>query len=143
MLEYLGIVKQNLFDKEKVLTLDLLSAELISVHDHAEHDCQANKNEKKSKSNQMLLLVKSALFLSYSGRRGRRRSRSGNRLRQSRGHPMGTKCYICNQEGHWAFECPTNKSNNEGSKRETHQFRGSANIAIDHLQSLGEWEARC
>jgi len=123
-----------------VLTLDLLSAELISVYDHAEHDHQANKNEKKSKSNQMLLLVKSALSLSYSGRRERRRGRPGNRLRQSRGYPMGTKYYICNQEDHWTSECPTNKSNNEGSKRETPQFRGFSNIAIDHLQSLGEWE---
>jgi len=64
------IVKWNLLDKEKVLTLDLLSAELISVHDYAERNRQANKNEKKSKSNQMLLLAKSALSLNYSGRRG-------------------------------------------------------------------------
>ena len=88
----------------------------------------------------MLLLAKSALSLSYSRRRGKRRGRPSNRSRRSRGHSMDTKCYICNQESHWASECPTNKSNNEGSKGETHQFRGSANIAIDHLQSLGEWE---
>jgi len=94
------IVKQNLLDKEKILTLDLLSAELISVHDHAKHNCQANKNEKKSKSNQMLLLAKSALSLSYSRRRGKRRGRPSNRSRRSRDHPMDTKCYICNQESH-------------------------------------------
>jgi len=75
------IVKQNLLDKGKVLTLDLLSAELISVYDHAEHNHQANKNEKKSKSDQMLLLAKSALPLSYSGRRERRGGRPGDRLR--------------------------------------------------------------
>jgi len=53
---------------------------------------------------------------------------------------MGTKCYICNQEGHWASECPTDKSNCKGSRRGTHQFGGSANIAVDHLRSLGERE---
>ena len=90
------IVKQNLLDKGKALTLDLLSAELISVHDYAEHDHQANENEKKSKSDQMLLLAKLAPSLSYSGRRGRRGGRPGNRSRRSRGHPTGTKCYICN-----------------------------------------------
>jgi len=75
------IVKRNLLDKGKALTLDLLSAELISVHDHAEHDCQANKNEKKSKSDQMLLLAKSALSLSHSGKRERRGDRPGDRSR--------------------------------------------------------------
>ena len=134
------IIKQNLLDKRKALTLDLLSAELISVHDHAERDCQANENEKKSKSNQMLLLAKSAPSLSYSGRRGRRGGRPGDRSRRSRGHPTGTKCYICNQEGHWAPECPTNKSSSKGNKGETHQSGGSANLAVDHLQSLGEYE---
>jgi len=90
------IVKRSLLDKGKALTLDLLSAELIFVYDHAERDCQANKNEKKSKSDQMLLLAKSALSLSYSGRRERRGGRPGDRSRRSRGHPTGTKCYICN-----------------------------------------------
>ena len=90
------IVKQNLLNKEKALTLDFLSAELISIHHHAECDRQVNKNEKKSKSDQMLLLAKSVLSLSYSGRRGKRGGRPGNRLRRSRGHPTGTKCYIYN-----------------------------------------------
>jgi len=75
------IVKQNLLGKGKVLTFDLLSAELISVHDYTKRDCQANKNEKKSKSDQILLLVKSALPLSYSGRRGRRGGRPSDRSR--------------------------------------------------------------
>jgi len=75
------IVKRNLLDKGKVLTLDLLSAELISVHDHTERNCQANKNEKKSKSDQMLLLAKSALPLSYSGRKGKRRDKPGDKSR--------------------------------------------------------------
>jgi len=134
------IVKQNLLDKGKALTLDLLSAELISVHDYAEHDHQANENEKKSKSDQMLLLAKSAPSLSYSGRRGRRGGRPGNRSRRSRGHPTGTKCYIYNREDHWAPECPTNKSSSKGNKGETHQSGSSANLAIDHLQSLGKCE---
>ena len=88
----------------------------------------------------MLLLAKSALSLSYSGRRGRRGGRPGDRSRRSRGHPTGTKYYICNREGHWAPECPTNKSSSKGNKGETHQSGGSANLAVDHLQSLGECE---
>jgi len=34
-----NIVKQNLLDKGKVLILDLLSTEFISIHDHTEHNC--------------------------------------------------------------------------------------------------------
>jgi len=44
------IVKWNLLDKGKGLTLDILTAELISVHDYTEHDCLADKKEKKAKS---------------------------------------------------------------------------------------------
>jgi len=62
-----------------VLTLDLLSAKLISVHNHTKHNYQANENEKKSKSDQMLLLAKSALSLSYSRRRERRGDKPGVR----------------------------------------------------------------
>jgi len=53
------IIKQNLLDKGKGLTLDILTAELISVHDYAEHDCLADEKEKKAKSNQMVLFAKS------------------------------------------------------------------------------------
>jgi len=131
------IVKQNLLDKEKAFTLDFLSAELISVHNHAERDHQANKNEKKSKSNQMLLLAKSTPPQNYSGRRG---GRPNDRSRRPRNCPTGTRCYTCNQEGHWASECPTNKSSSKSYKGETYQSGGSANLAVDHLQSLGEHE---
>jgi len=134
------IVKQNLFDKGKVLILDLLSAELISVHNHAKHDHQANKNEKKSKFNQMLLLAKSIPPLNYSGRRERRGGRPNDRSRRPKNHPTGTRCYICNQEGHWASECPTNKLSSKSYKGETYQSGGSANLAVDYLQFLGEHE---
>ena len=134
------IVKQNLLDKGKVLILDLLSAELIFVHDHAKRDRQANKNEKKSKSNQILLLAKSAPLPNYSGRRGRRGGRPNNRSRRPRNHPTSTRCYICNQEGHRALECPTNKLSSKSYKGETYQSGDSANLAVDHLQSLGEHE---
>ena len=54
-------VKQNLLDKEKALTFDFfLSAKLIFVYDYTKYNCQANKNKKKSESNQMLLLTKSS-----------------------------------------------------------------------------------
>ena len=52
------VVKQNLLDKGKGLTLDILTAELISVHDYAERDRLADKKEKKAKSDQVVLLSK-------------------------------------------------------------------------------------
>jgi len=44
------IVKQNLLDKEKGLTLDILTVELISVHDYTKCNCLTDKNEKKAKT---------------------------------------------------------------------------------------------
>ena len=40
------IVKWNLLDKEKGLTLDILITDLISIHDYAKHNCLAVENKK-------------------------------------------------------------------------------------------------
>jgi len=55
-------VKRNLLDKEKSLILDILTVELILVHDYAKHNCLADENEKKAKSDQVVLFTKSTLF---------------------------------------------------------------------------------
>jgi len=39
-----------LLDKGKALTLDMVSTELISVHDHNEHDRVVEETEKKAKA---------------------------------------------------------------------------------------------
>ena len=44
------VVKQNLLDKGKALTLDMVSAELISVHDRNERDQVVEETEKKAKA---------------------------------------------------------------------------------------------
>ena len=120
-----------------MLILNLLSAKLISVYDHAKCNHQANENKKKSKSDQMLLLAKSALSLSYSERREKRGDRPNNKSRRPKGYP---KCYICNQKSHWTTECPTNKINSKDNKGETQWSSSTTNLAVNHLQSLKEYE---
>ena len=47
-----------LLDKGKALTLDMVSTELISVHDHNEHDRVVEETEKKAKAEQLALFAK-------------------------------------------------------------------------------------
>jgi len=44
------IVKQNLLDKGTALTLDIVTAELLSVHDRTERECILDEMEKRQKS---------------------------------------------------------------------------------------------
>ena len=53
------VIRCNLLDKEKRLTLDILTAELISVHNYSECDHLADKKEKMLKSEQIALFTKS------------------------------------------------------------------------------------
>ena len=66
------VVKQNLLDKGKGLTLDILTAELISVHDYAEHDRLADEKEKKAKSDQVVLFAKSTSSSNDPKKRGKK-----------------------------------------------------------------------
>jgi len=50
------VIKQNLLDKGKALTLDIVSTKLISVHDHNEHDQVVEETKKKAKAEQLALL---------------------------------------------------------------------------------------
>jgi len=49
------VIKQNLLDKGKALTLNIVSTELISVHDHNEHDRNVEETKKKTKAKQLAL----------------------------------------------------------------------------------------
>ena len=85
------IVRCNLLDKEKGLTLDILSAELISVHNYSKHDCLANEKENMLKSEQMALFTKSLSSSIHSEKRPWR-GQSNDKLPIC---PSSTKCHIC------------------------------------------------
>lgn len=52
------VIKQNLLDKRKTLTLDMMTTKLIAVTNQTEWDCQAKKTEKKAKAEQLALFAK-------------------------------------------------------------------------------------
>jgi len=66
------IIKWNLLDKGKSLTLDILTTELISVHDYAEHDRLADVKEEKAKSDQVVLFAKSMSSSNDPKKRGKK-----------------------------------------------------------------------
>ena len=126
------VVRRNLLDKGKGLTLDILTAELISVHDYSKRDRLADKNDKKLKSEQMALFTKSASSSTYFGKKPWRGKLNDKPLTC----PTGTKCHICGKEGHWAPECHSKSV----WKDTSYHAEGSANLAIECLPSLGERE---
>ena len=123
------IVKQNLLDKRKILTLDMVTAELIAVTDWNKWDHQAEETEKKAKAEQLALFVK-------SGSSGVEGSSEGNkkRLKKSKRKPKPTDEYHrCHQKGHWNNNCP-NVSNERKISEE------SANLTVDSLNLIGNCE---
>ena len=124
------IVRCNLLNRRKGLILDILTAELISVHDCSEHDCLADEKEKMLKSEQMALFTKSTSSSTHPGKKSWR-DKSNNKPPT---RPPSTKCHICGKEGHWTPECCY-----KSIKRDDfHCPEASANLAIEHLPFLGE-----
>jgi len=126
------VVRRNLLDKGKGLTLDILSAELISVHNYSERDCLANEKENMLKSEQIALFTKSSSSSICSEKRPWR----GKSNDKPSIHPSGTKCHICGKEGYWAPECHSKPFRRNDSYRP----EGSANLAVERSISLGERE---
>jgi len=126
------VVRRNLLDKGKGLTLDILSAELISVHDYPKRDRLANEKENMLKSEQMALFTKS----SSSSTRSEKRPWRGKSNDKPPIRPSSTKCHICGKEGHWAPECHSKPFRRNDSYRP----EGSANLAVERSISLGERE---
>ena len=128
------IVKWNLLDKGKGLILNIHTAELISVHGYAKRDRLADEKEKKAKSDQMVLFAKSMSSSNDPKKKGKK-VKYFDKERKSKTRPSGTKCHVCGQVGHWAPKCPS-----RSNKGDLHQSGGSANLAVEHLQSLEERE---
>ena len=66
------VVKRNLLDKGKGLTLDVLTVKLISVYDYSEHNRLADKKDKKAKSDQIALFTKPSSSLNDFRKRGKK-----------------------------------------------------------------------
>jgi len=126
------VVRHNLLDKGKGLTLDILSAELISVHDYSKHDCLANEKENMLKSEQTALFTKSSSSSTHSEKRPWR----GKSNDKPSIHPFGTKCHICGKEGHWAPECRSKSIRRNNS----YHPESSANLPVERIPLLGEYE---
>jgi len=43
-------MKQNLLNKGTALNLDIVTTELLSIHDHMERECNIKETEKKQKA---------------------------------------------------------------------------------------------
>jgi len=126
------VVRCNLLDKGKGLTLDILTAELISVHDYSEHDRLANEKENMLKSEQMVLFTKSSLSSTRSEKRPWRGKSNDKPLIR----PSGTKCYICGKKGYWAPECHSKPFR----RNDSYHSEGSANLVVECSISLKECE---
>ena len=124
------VVRRNLPDKGKELTLDILSAELIFIHDYSKRNCLANEKENMLKFEQMALFTKSSLSSTHFEKRSWRG--------QSNDKPpicsSGTKCHICGKESYWAPKCYSKPFR----RNDSYYSEGSANLAVEHLISLGE-----
>ena len=120
------VVKQNLLDKGKGLTLDIFTAELISVYKYFEHDCFADKKDKKAKSDQIALFTKFSLS-SNDSRKKEKKVKYLDKGKKSQTQPVDIKYHVCGQEGHQAPEY-TSRTNKDLS-----QPRRSANPTIEQL----------
>ena len=76
------VVKQNLFDKEKDLTLDILTIELISIYKYSKCNCLANKKDKKAKFDQIAFFTKS-LSSSNNSRKKRKKVKNLDKKKKS------------------------------------------------------------
>jgi len=120
------IVKQNLLDKGTTLSLNIVTAELLSVHDRMERERILDETEKRQKSDQMALVAKSSLGTSTKS------NTPGTKKKFKKGHfkpwrqPTNTTCYFCGEKGHWSSDCPK-----KGESKDHHSKPGgSAHIAI-------------
>ena len=105
------VIKQNLLDKGKALTLNMVSAKLISIHNCNECDQVVEETEKKAKAEQLVLFVKATGSFENSAKKNKKR-KLVDKSKKPKVWLFGTKCNTYRQKGHWSPECP-NKSTKE------------------------------
>jgi len=89
-------VKQNLLDKGSGLTLNAVTAELLSVSDHLERECQIDDFGKKPKTDLLALFAK--LFLGGENP-GKRKGIKGGKFKP-RPRWAESTYYTCSEKEH-------------------------------------------
>ena len=107
------IVKQNLFDKGTTLSFNIVTAELLSVHDCIERECILDETEKRQKSDQIALVVKLSLGTSTKS------NTPGMKKKFKKGHfkpwrqLTNIMYYFCGEKDHWSSDCPKKRENKD------------------------------
>jgi len=115
-------VKQNLLDKGSGLTLNTITAKLLSVSDHIKRVCQLDESEKKQKTNQLALLAKLSSNTNNPGKsKNMKKGKFKLKWRSTR-----STCHTCGKKEHWSPKCPKKGEDKKHTKSD-----GSAYIAIE------------
>jgi len=113
-------------DKSTALNLDIVTAELLSVHDHMERKYNIKEIEKKHKAEQLALFAKFSSSGRTSGSFSRKR-RSKKVKSKSKLRPADMSCHICSEKEHWTSECPKKREN----KAEQVKSSGSTYVTLE------------
>jgi len=93
------VVKQNLLDKGTALNLNIVTTELLSVHDHIKREHNIEETEKKQKVKQSVLFAKSPssdrMSGGFFGKKKSKKVKSKSKLR-----PADTSCHTCGEKKH-------------------------------------------
>ena len=93
------VVKQNLLDKGTALNLDIVTTELLSVHDYMEREHNIEETKKKQKAEQLALFAKSfssgEMSGGFSGKKKSKKVKYKSKLR-----PADMSCHIYGEKGH-------------------------------------------
>ncbi len=122
------VVRQNLLDKGKNLTMEVVTAELVAVHERLLRDKQAEEVSEKVKADQLALLSRQSGSSSGSGGKGGKKSKKGKGKRKAKPED---ECFNCHQKGHWKGDCPS------APKNEKKPGGKSANLTVEEPQSSG------
>ena len=92
-------MKQNLLDKGTALNLDIVTTELLSVHDYMEREHNIEETKKKQKAEQLALFAKSfssgEMSGGFSGKKKSKKVKYKSKLR-----PADMSCHIYGEKGH-------------------------------------------
>ena len=95
------IIRQNLLGKKKSVILNMMITKLITITDQNKQNCQVKKTEKKVKTEQLALLVKSG----SSDTRGSDRENKKKLKKGKRKSKPTDEYHTCHQKRHWSNNC--------------------------------------